>query len=150
VYRANAKDISYTTNFHNQEDYTISLIKSRAPISPVLINKHANLFNYEYAMQKINRQLEKNKEGLVNVDKKVKPLGNDFLQVDNDKMPIFILNSQQKADLYHFKVMELKTHEDTGGASVCRLRFHFFFDIIRTKKREDLSKMAWDINSDPI
>lgn len=94
VYGADPKDISYTTNFHNQEDYTISLIKSRAPMSHMLVDNHPGFFNLDYAMSKIDRQLEKNKAGLVNVDSKVKPLGNDFLKVENEKMPIKILNSQ--------------------------------------------------------
>ena len=65
-------------------------------------------------------------------------------------MPVKVRNSQQKADLYHFKVMELRAHEDTHVKSVCRLRFHFIFDMIRRKTRDDLSNMSWDINSNPV
>ena len=65
-------------------------------------------------------------------------------------MDIQILNSQQKAELYHFKVMELRTHEDTKDNSQCRLRFHFIFDLIKKKKRDYLKSFDWDVNSDPI
>ena len=47
-------------------------------------------------------------------------------------MDVQILNSFQNTDLYHFKVMSLKTHEDdTKSSNECKLNFHFFFELIR-------------------
>ena len=60
------------------------------------------------------------------------------------------MNSQQKAELYHFKVMELKTHEDTSEGSQCRLRFHFIFDIIKRRPKKHLEAFDWDVNSAPM
>ena len=34
-----------------------------------------------------------------------------------------IVDSTLKFDLYHFKVMQLRTYEDTNGASECKVRF---------------------------
>ena len=73
-----------------------------------------------------------------------------LLRIEKQKMAVQILNSQQKADLYHFKVMELQTHEDTKGESILRLRFHFLFDMIRKVERSHLRNMNWDISSNPI
>lgn len=61
-----------------------------------------------------------------------------------------MLNSQQQSELYHFKVMELQTHEDTREASVCKLKFHFMFDLIKKKERDHLKMFEWDINSNPV
>ena len=60
-----------------------------------------------------------------------------------------MLNSHQKANLYHFKVMELKTHEDTKGASECHVRFHFMFELIE-KKMSHLANYEWSVKSNPI
>ena len=46
--------------------------------------------------------------------------------------------------------MELKTHEDTGTGSHCKLKFHFMFDIILKKERNNLKMFEWDINSNPV
>ena len=56
----------------------------------------------------------------------------------------------QKADLYHFKVMKLQTHEDTGKLSECRLKFHFMFECIKQKAREDFEIFEGDISSNPV
>lgn len=34
-----------------------------------------------------------------------------------------IVDSKLKFELYHFKVMQLRTYEDTAGASECKVRF---------------------------
>jgi len=60
-----------------------------------------------------------------------------------------VLNSQQKSNLYHFKVMQLKTHEDTKGASECKVRFHFMFELIE-KKQSNLANYDWSETSNPI
>ena len=67
----------------------------------------------------------------------------------NEEMKIKIINSVQKTDLYHFKVMELKSHEDTQKESSCKLRFHFFFEILKKEELEHLKNYDWDVNSSP-
>ena len=53
------------------------------------------------------------------------------------------------ASLYHFKVMELKVYEDTTEESECRLRFHFIFDMLKSKTRQKLEDFIWDVSSNP-
>ena len=60
-----------------------------------------------------------------------------------------MLNSAQKSDLFHFKVMELKVHEDNGNVSECKVRFHFFFELLRQRIRDKLENFEWDVNADP-
>ena len=74
-----------------------------------------------------------------------------FTSADPD-IRIKLSNSYQKTDLFHFKVMELQTHEDTGGQSDCNLRFHFFFPLIRKIQRnysENWKKFDWNISNNP-
>ena len=44
----------------------------------------------------------------------------------------------------------MRTHEDTGKKSECRVRFHFIFDIIKEIKNPMLKQFDWDVNSEPI
>ena len=46
--------------------------------------------------------------------------------------------------------MQLRVHEDTGGASQCEVRFHFLFPLIKTMPRQKLKSFSWDINSAPV
>ena len=50
--------------------------------------------------------------------------------------------------MHHFKVLSLKTHEDTQSGSVCKLKFHFLFEKIT-----ELGQMArvfeWGANETP-
>ena len=48
-----------------------------------------------------------------------------------------VYNSSLESDLYHFKVMELDTFEDTGNVNRCHLKFHFFHRLIRQEDPED-------------
>ena len=52
--------------------------------------------------------------------------------------------------MFHFKVMGLQVHEDTGNRSQCKKLFHFLFPMIKTKKRKALENFAWDIDSNPV
>lgn len=56
--------------------------------------------------------------------------------------------------MYRFKVMQLKTHEDTKVESECKLRFHFLFPLIKAREKldeaEDMSYFDWDIMSSPV
>ena len=64
-------------------------------------------------------------------------------------MKVKIVNSVQKTELYHFKVMELRSHEDTKALSSCKLRFHFFFELLKKKELLHLKNYDWDVNSSP-
>ena len=64
-------------------------------------------------------------------------------------MQIKIQSSHKKVEFYHFKVMQLKTHEDTEAGSECKLRFHFFFKKLAEKKRAYLKDFGWDVNNRP-
>lgn len=44
--------------------------------------------------------------------------------------------------------MKLRTHEDTGKRSECKLLFHFFFELIK-KSDEDGSHFEWEIAYNP-
>ena len=61
----------------------------------------------------------------------VPQLRDDVFTSEDPSLKIKLFNSQQRTDLFHFKVMQLRTHEDTDGLSDCSLRFHFFFPLIR-------------------
>ena len=69
---------------------------------------------------------------------------------DQENIHVDILNSHQKSDIYHFKVMSLQSHEDTKDFSNCKLLFHFIFNLIKPKDNKYLSKFEWDINAEPI
>lgn len=86
---------------------------------------------------------------MINIDAGVRRLEANLFKPKPENMRIDILNSQQKADLYHFKVLDLQTHEDTKGFSSCKVRFHFLFDMIKPKERWYLKDFDWDINSAP-
>lgn len=73
--------------------------------------------NVRYLARKLEKQFDLNRKGLVNCDKSIQFLDKSFLQPGNRDTSIEIINSDQQADLYHFKVMQLRTHEDTKGAS---------------------------------
>ena len=90
-----------------------------------------------------------NKDGSVKRDKDVQRLGNGLFKAKDDKVEVKVLNSYQKSDIFHFKVMELKVHEDTDDVSECKVRFHFYFELLRQKVRSKLDQFEWDINSDP-
>ena len=87
------------------------------------------------------------------MDKKIpKLLESLFVSSKEDNMKVKVLNSQQKSNLFHFKVMELKVHEDTNNHSVVREKFNFFFEMLKTKdeKKNPLECFEWDVNSNPI
>lgn len=149
VFRSDLTDITYVQSFYNMKDYSINLLKSQKPVQQDDMSVVGSRININKLKKKIRNQDLKNKHGMVNIDQNVKRL-EDNLFKPYPAIPIEILNSQQESDLYHFKVMELRTHEDTKGFSSCRLRFHFLFDMIRRKERQHLKKFDWDVNSNPV
>lgn len=68
---------------------------------------------------------------MVKLDKSVGALDTDLFRSRNDDLDIKVMNSQHQSNIYHFKVMKLRTREDTGGRSECSLLFHFFFELIK-------------------
>ena len=72
------------------------------------------------------------------------------------KVNIEVRNSQQQSNLYHFRVMQLRTREDFEKKkfkkSECKLRFHFYFSLIKQQDHEDLKMkdFEWDINTKPV
>ena len=67
----------------------------------------------------------------------------------NSKVKVKVLNSQQKSDLFHFKVIQLRVHEDTRGSSSCKVRFHFFFELLRKRVKNELEIFDWNVNHAP-
>jgi len=51
--------------------------------------------------------------------------------------------------MFHFKVMELRTHEDTKQRSELKVRFHFLFDLIKKVNRPELEQFDWNVDSKP-
>ena len=76
-------------------------------------------------------------------------LTNELFTSTREGLNVEVLNSQQQSELFHFKVMELKVHGDTGSHSECRVRFHFFFDLLRQQNQEKLNEFDWNINAKP-
>ena len=60
-----------------------------------------------------------------------------FLNSETQSKNVILQDSSLNFDLYHFKVMELDTFEDTGGVNRCRLKYHFFHRLIRQEDPED-------------
>ena len=45
--------------------------------------------------------------------------------------------------------MQLRVYEDTKGKSSCKLRFHFYFELLRKKVINSLKIFDWNINQNP-
>ena len=47
--------------------------------------------------------------------------------------------------------MELRAHEDTKRNSICKVKFHFFFDLLKKSNKIDVAdtEFEWEISSDP-
>lgn len=54
-------------------------------------------------------------------------------QIFEQKDDFDMENSTLEFDIYHFKVMELTTLEDTGRLNECKIRFHFYHRLIKKK-----------------
>ena len=59
VYQADEKDRTYTRNFYNFEDYSISLLRSEQVIDEDLASKHLKMGSEE-VMEKLEKQERKN------------------------------------------------------------------------------------------
>ena len=86
-------------------------------------------------------------EGIVQISK-------DLFKTDSQSIQIEVVKSQQRSDVFHFKVMQLASHEDRNQndprvGSECTLRFHFFFELLRLQQDDRLKAYDWDVNSKP-
>ena len=88
--------------------------------------------------RKAVKQAAKNDAGLVSIEAGIERLPASLFS-PSPNMDLNIRNSQQKAELHHFKVMQLSVHEDDRGSkSKLDCRFHFLFDMVRKKPRNYL------------
>lgn len=93
--------------------------------------------------------MQKNSRGTCKIDKNVPQLSESLFVVKESDLNLKVLNSQQKSNVYHFKVMQLRNYEDTRTCGDCKVRFHFFFELFRRKKHAYLEEFEWDINDNP-
>ena len=64
-----------------------------------------------------------------------------------------MINSSLQLDLFHFKVLELSTYEDTEKPTECRVRFHFLHRLIKSKRKnedsdEQYARQEWNLDND--
>ena len=143
VYRADEHDLTYTQNFYGMEDRSLNLLKSKGIINPDKFMRKNEFRHNESFLKKIfTKNDNNNRRGTVKIDKNVPVLDERlfFTEGKNDQN-VVVKNSRQKSDLYHFKVMRLKSHGDTNGRSKCDVLFHFFFDIFRQRQSESKDKL---------
>ena len=81
-------------------------------------------------MQSIIRQAQNMAQKFANFEgMSAEKVSQIFEQKDDFDME----NSTLEFDIYHFKVMELTTLEDTGRLNECKVRFHFYHRLIKKK-----------------
>ena len=128
----------------------MNLLKSRSVVSHELMEGQPGLkYSRSYLQKAMNRQEMKNKEGIAHLDQRMPQLKGDMFRSSNSKVKVKVLNSQQKSDLFHFKVMQLRVHEDTKSSSSCKIRFHFFFELLRKRVKNELEIFDWNVNHSP-
>lgn len=81
--------------------------------------------------KKLKNAFEKNAKFIVNLDSNVNCLDDNLFTSSNTEVQTEVVNSEQQRDIFHFKVMELRSSEDTKKESLCRVRFHFLFKLLR-------------------
>ena len=54
----------------------------------------------------------------------------DLFKAKTDDYDVKVRDSLHEFKDYHFKVLRLRSHEDTKQASECKVLFHFFFRMI--------------------
>ena len=67
VYRTDKDDVTYTQNFYNHKDCSLSLLRSSTPMNTALAQKTDEL-NSAHVESKLEKTQKKNKAGLINVD----------------------------------------------------------------------------------
>lgn len=77
--------------------------------------------NSKHVQKILRHQKTLNLQGRQQKKAKKKQLENDLFVANNSQsnqskqVDIQVVNSQQMSNLYHFKVMQLRVHEDTGN-----------------------------------
>ena len=67
-----------------------------------------------------------------------------------------LVDSTLKFDLFHFKVMQLETYEDTGRLNETKVRFQFLHRLVRANAEKaddnlmDDIDSEWDLGDDPV
>ena len=131
VYRADKGDVTYTRHFYQLDHSSVNLLRCSLPVDGYSPDKiHA--IGKDVHEDNLRKQIQKHRERNDDNDgcfagEKFDPLKYLFA----DSSDITILNSEIQFDLYHFKVMELKSFEDTGEISECKLKFHFTHRLIK-------------------
>ena len=59
-------------------------------------------------------------------------------------------DSNNRFEWHHFKVMQLRVHEDTKDQSECKVRFHFYHEMLKKRSQDQLKSVEWDIGSKPV
>ena len=92
VYRTDKDDITYTQNFYNHKDCSLSLLRSSTPMNTALAQETDEL-NSAHVESKLEKTKKKNKAGLINVDRGVKQLMPNLFKPEPADVSVEILNS---------------------------------------------------------
>ena len=85
-----------------------------------------------------------------NVQHDVAPLHPNLLESE-PKIDVRITEHQQDQKIHHFKLMQMRTHEDNqNGFTEVDLLYHFAFPKFKKHpKMDDDGDYAWDIKTNP-
>ena len=92
VYRTDKDDVTYTQNFYNHKDCSLSLLRSSTPMNTALAQKTDEL-NSAHVESKLEKTQKKNKAGLINVDSNVRTLEHNLFKPEPAHVSVEILNS---------------------------------------------------------
>jgi hypothetical protein len=87
---------------------------------------------------------------MMQVDSEFGKVNSDLIKAADSDIKIDALASENFADLYLFRVMSLKGHEDTMGHSQVDMRFQFLHPMIRKVNDPKQENFDWNISQDPI
>ena len=79
MYRADQKNITYTQNFYDFADHSISLLRSKTPVDEDFAQTESRM-SENILQRKLGKQFVRNKAGMVNVDRGVAKLEEDLFQ----------------------------------------------------------------------
>ena len=104
---------------------------------------------YESVERKLRKLDKANKLGFVGICPSVSAVDQDLLRPAK-KTTIDVFNSHSSHQLHHFRVLQLRSHEDTGAGSECKLRFHFFFKMFKAQESKTLQNFEWNVCINPV
>lgn len=93
VYTADENDITYTQNFYNSKQSTISLLKSKPIINRPLLEQQDIVFNEPLLERMLKKGEVRNKDGTVKANKTILQLGEGLFKARDDSFNIRVLNS---------------------------------------------------------